>query len=489
MQILRKATFLLFLILPFFGESQIKFYKLFSNNGYDFGQGVVQLEDSSYVVTGYSSSFADGASQAFLLKIDSLGNFKWSNSYGGEETDAGRRVLYQPSQGFYIAGHTNSYGAGGFDFYLIKTDLDGNVIWERTYGGAGWERVNDAVLLNDGGVLMVGQTNSDTAGDDNMFIVRTDIDGNALWTKSIGEAVDDFATCIRKIDNSNFIVGGQEYIEDSLTNKASVLSIDIDGNINWQFYYGALGAYTINDLIVTPTDINVFGKRKRSGMTNFDSYAAKLSLLGVFSYETTDTNLADESYDLATDYGSSNKFYVSYSRELAGVTYEGGKDQYISRFDSGLWWDAATIGVANTGDDVGGQIIRTTDGGAIVVGYNTAFGAGGNNVYVLKIGKNDDFPVTFGVPTVSPLVGVYEDTLEKNNEYSIFPNPTNGFIHVQVPSDFVGEMCVKNIYGQVVSQYEKGEFQIDCKGWAPGNYYVFIQAKDKGEVVKMITVY
>jgi hypothetical protein len=489
MQILRKITVLLLLLFPFYGESQIDFYKLFTNNGYDFGQGIVQLEDSSYVITGYSSSFVEGASQAFLLKIDSLGNYIWSKDYGGLETDGGRRVLYQPGEGFYIAGHTNSIGAGGFDFYLIKTDLLGNVVWERTYGGTGWEKVNDAMLLADGGIMMVGQTNSDTPGDDNMYIVRTDADGNTLWTKTIGEGGDDVATSMRKFDNSTYIIGGQEYIEDSLMNKASLLSIDIDGTINWQYYYGDYGDYIINDLSISATDISIVGKRKRPSIDTYDTYGAKVSFAGIFSYETYDSNLADESYDLITEYGTSNNLYISFSRELAGVTYTDGKDQFISRFSSGLWWDVATIGIANTGDDIGGQLIKTNDGGAIIVGYNKAFGAGGNNVYVMKIGANDVFPVTYGTPSVSTLVGIYENQLETSEEFTVFPNPTNDIIHVSVPSNFEGEIYVKNIYGQIVSTFPKGQKSINVESLSQGNYFISIQSAEKGSCTKMISVY
>ena len=85
---------------------QISFYKLFTNNGADFGQGITQLEDSSYVITGSSSSFINGPSQAFLMRIDSMGNYMWSNHYGGAEIESGRRVLYTKNFGYFICDST-----------------------------------------------------------------------------------------------------------------------------------------------------------------------------------------------------------------------------------------------------------------------------------------------------------------------------------------------------------------------------------------------
>ena len=178
-----RILFLVLIAHSSFG--QINFFKLYSEPGDDYGEGIVQLEDSSYVITGSSSSFYGAGSEAFLLKIDSAGNYLWSNNYGGTETDVGRRVLYKPNDGFYIAGYTNSYGNGGYDFYLVKTDESGNFEWEKSYGSSDWERVHDAVLTADGGVLMVGETNSTMNSNTDMYLVRTDQNGDTVWTQQI----------------------------------------------------------------------------------------------------------------------------------------------------------------------------------------------------------------------------------------------------------------------------------------------------------------
>ncbi|MFM7662441.1 MAG: hypothetical protein ACKO6A_07230, partial [Bacteroidota bacterium] len=149
---------MLFIFFVFNGFSQISFYKLYSGTGYDRGEGVVQLADSSYTITGSSSSWS-GNSDAFLLHLDSLGNYKWSRNYGGNESDIGRRVLFDPSLGYFIAGFSNSFsGNGNFDAYLIRTDDNGNTLWEKTYGTENWEKINDAIITKDSAILMVGET-------------------------------------------------------------------------------------------------------------------------------------------------------------------------------------------------------------------------------------------------------------------------------------------------------------------------------------------
>ncbi len=183
MQVLRFLLFLTSFFSLFDLNGQISFYKLYSNNGYDAGEGIVQLEDSSYVICGSSSSFTEGPSQAFILHVDSVGNHLWSKHYGGPELESARRVLYKKNVGYYLAGFTNSFGSGAYDFFLVKTDLQGELIWQKTYGGAEWEKVNDAALTKDTGVMMVGETNSTNGNATDVFIVRTNSFGDTLWTK------------------------------------------------------------------------------------------------------------------------------------------------------------------------------------------------------------------------------------------------------------------------------------------------------------------
>jgi hypothetical protein len=180
MQILIKIAFLL---LPIMSIGQISFYKHYADNGFDFAQGVVQLEDSSYVITGSSGSYASH-SEAFLMHVDSTGNWLWSNHYGGPETDWGQRVLYKKNFGYFIAGYSNSFGIGDYDFYLVKVDENGQEEWSNTYGSDGWDKVMDAVMLRDTGVVMIGERQNGSYGLD-MYIVRTDKNGDTLWTRTL----------------------------------------------------------------------------------------------------------------------------------------------------------------------------------------------------------------------------------------------------------------------------------------------------------------
>ena len=470
----------MFFLTPILVSGQIDFYKIYTNNGYDFGQGIVQLEDSSYVVTGSSSSFQNGASQAFLLKVDSLGDYKWSKNYGGSESDGGRRVLYKKNVGFYIAGYTNSYGNGGYDNYLIHTDEQGNFLWNKTYGGSGWEKVNNAILLPDTSIVMVGQSNSGTDGNDNFYIVRTNQNGDTLWTKNFGTSGNDFATSVKSINDSMFVVGGTKYISDSLKNKAYLMCYKNDGQLVWEHYFGNQGEYQINDISIVGNEINVVGFRKNFVPNDFDGYAAKVNINGNFIYEFAYSYTTVETYEQITAYGTSGNFYIVYNQQQDGVTFPIGKDILAGRFTSGLVYDNHALGFSNTGDDISGQIIATNDGGVIVVGYNTSFGAGGNNVYLTKIGANDVFPITTGAPTPNTLVKVNE--LKNSEGIQVYPNPTNDELNILLPNDFEGEIELKDISGRSVysEKIEESKFKISMikNNIQQGNYFIYITSKN-----------
>ena len=498
MQNLRILFFLGFIWLPYLAESQVKFYEIFTNNGYDFGQGITQLEDSSYVVTGSSSSFVEGASQAFLLKIDKFGTYKWSASYGGIESEGGRRVLYKKNVGFYVAGYTNSIGKGGFDNYLVKTDESGNFLWEKSYGGTGWEKVNDATMLIDTGIMMVGLTNTNTAGNDDIYIVRTDKDGDTLWTKTLGGNGDDFATCIRQLNDSICIIGGQTYVQDSLLKKAYLLCIKTNGEIQWEHYYGNKGEYIFNDLCIVGDHINPVGSNLFPLNSELDAYSAKIDTSGAFISEFLTVTPGKESYELTTTYSAVDKIYLAYSRLLEGTTFPVGEDLNIARFNEANYgWEGLAFGITNTGDDVGGQIISTSDGGAIIVGYNTSYGAGGKNVFIAKIGINDDFPLTNGVPTTYSLVQLEEQLMQDN--ISMYPNPASSELFLNIPND-LSEIIISTISGQRISgitpqqinnlsvtDTEQNLCKINLDTLESGNYYISIISKTM-IVNKMFTI-
>lgn len=485
MRILGLIFFVLFAHSSF---GQINFFKLYSEPGDDYGEGIVQLEDSSYVITGSSSSFFGDGSEAFLLKIDSLGNYLWSNNYGGLETDVGRRVLYKKNVGFYIAGYTNSYGNGGYDFYLVKTDEAGNFEWEKTYGDFGWERVYDAVLTADTGVLMVGETNSTMNNNKDMYLVRTDQNGDTLWTKQIGTNFDDKLTSIHTLDDSTYYVAGSMYSADSSVIKGCVMKIHDNGTVYWTKTYGYKGNTFINDIHIINSEIVGVGYTDKYHPSKLYEFYFRLNLDGNVVLENYSGSSGERIALAVVPFETPNKYYISYSLADMWSFPDGFNDIAIARFDDSLHWEQTVATIAHYEPDFLNQLIPTSDGGAIGIGGTNSLQLGYHHVCVVKIGPNDTYPYCAAPHTINQLVGV-DDIIDADVlGIEIFPNPASDILTIQSDLGSTMDVEILNSFGQVVLMESLSEFtnDMDVSQLASGIYFVKVLVDGKVGVQKII---
>jgi hypothetical protein len=475
---------ILFMFIAFSGFGQIDFFNIYTNNGSDQGQGVVQLEDSSYVVTGASSSFS-GSSQAFLLHVDSLGNYLWSNNYGGPESESGRRVLYKKDFGFFICGFTNSIGSGGFDYYLAKTDEAGTLEWEKAYGGEGWERVHDAALTKDTGVIMVGETSSNFSDNQDIYIVRTDILGDTLWTKTIGGLGDDYASSISAFTDSTFVITGRTYVEDSSLVKIYISYIKDDGTEIWSDILGDNGNYWSNDFTFNGNQIIGVGGCNDVFSEDPNVVAFIYDIAGFYWGESKVVSLGKHEFMNIANFGPTDAYYITNSSE-DDFSYDNGPDVIVMKYIPTFSFESSfNIGFENP--DVSGQVVRTNDGGAIVVGYTTGYVSGGNEVFLAKIGPNDAYPSTISNIVIDDIVTIKESMLV--SELKIYPNPVAGVLNVKTDNINYNKIRIISSVGREihVSSFQQST-KIDVSNFDNGLYFIEVSGIDVQPITSQITV-
>ena len=457
---------------------QETFYKLYSGNGFDKGEGIIQLPDSSYVITGSSGSFAEN-SQAFLLAVDKSGNYNWSKSYGGNESDLGKRVLSIPNNGFFIAGISNSYGAGDFDAFLLKTDIDGNQQWIKNYNiPESWEKINDAVLTADSGVVMVGEIISTTNGNSDIFLIRADKNGDTVWTKKMGTTGEDLANAIIK-KNNNFLIGGQWHVTDSSCVKGILFEIDEFGNEIWRTIISDFqGDYIVNDICLGSNKIYACGYNRKPNI-NYNYFGVFDMNGDLFSQYTEQFNEKTQKVNQIMYNPNNNRVICAY-QTINPSTYQDNYDLYYAHFETDLlYWLNEFQSVYNEGLDDVGEIITTLDGGYIGVGHSMCTGLceftsnGGSHIYLFKVSSYVVFPFTEEINVLNQLVNTKE---LKADVGAIYPNPVNDYLNVvfEQPGYLNFELC--NLMGNKILEGKLSQKdKIDFKNIPCGVYFLSIE--------------
>lgn len=432
------------LLFVAFGWAQpASFYKVFSGNGYDRAEGLTQLPDSSYLITGASSSFEDAPSQAFLLNIDKEGNYLWSKAYGGSEFDEGKRVFSIENYGHFIVGTSSSGDSHDFDAYAVFTNATGDQQWEKFYNYGRWERVHNAMMLEDSSIVVIGETDSTDNGATDFYMFRIDHEGEVLWTKKWGTAGDDFLKGITMMNDTTFAICGSKYVEDSLVNKSYIASFHIDGTKNWDSTYCSNGWAELNDIHYNNSFLRAVGQSRRPGRTQWDYHRMEVSADAITLLEENANYTVEGSlrYACFTEYTASTdgKLFLIRQMEDPGFpTYPDGEDDICSLYSSDFLWQNHDMGYSNGGQDQVNQIIPTKDGYAAFVGYHSYYCCGGSSLFIVKIGDESYYPDNVTNPVIYDMVSV--DEMSELQGVSAFPNPFSDELHLTF--DTAGEVTV-----------------------------------------------
>jgi hypothetical protein len=247
---MKKSCLIALLLIGFFGKAQppSKFYTRWGGGGHDVGYGVIQTLNGQYAVTGSTSSFGNGNTDVYLAIVDSMGWLRYQTSFGGFNNDIGQSIIQLADSGFVIAGYTNSFGSGGYDMYVVRTDKNCALVWQKTIGGMDWDFGYCVKQSSDGGFIICGSTQSYGYGKTDGYIVKLDGAGVFQWQKTYGGAEDDnFKSFVLTSDNNVAFVGKNSSLGD-VNGDAWLFKADQNGDSLWASKYGDNKKQFINDV-------------------------------------------------------------------------------------------------------------------------------------------------------------------------------------------------------------------------------------------------
>jgi hypothetical protein len=251
------------------------------NGQYNYGRCVAQTIDGGLIVTGSTQSVGAETDDVVLLKTDRQGNLLWSRSFGGGNYEIGNGITPAAGGGYFIAGATSSFGAGGLDAYLIKTDDTGGVVWQKTFGGISDDYAFTVVATGDGGCVTAGWTASSGNGYGDVFVVRTDAGGAKVWEKTFGGDAKDIGYALAATPDGGFLVVGSTYSFGAGMSDVFLLRLNASGDLAWQRTYGGMDDDDGYALTVLPDgSCTVAGSTTSSGAGGSDLYLLKVGPTG-----------------------------------------------------------------------------------------------------------------------------------------------------------------------------------------------------------------
>jgi hypothetical protein len=360
--------------------AQITFQRTYGGTDRDAGYSVAQTTDGGYIITGYTRSFGAGFADVWLIKTDADGDTIWTRTYGGTDDDIGWSVAQTADGGYIIAGFTISYGAGFADVWLIKTDSAGDTMWTRTFGGANQDQGYSVAQTAGGGYIIVGWTEYFVGGPEDVYLVKTDVHGDTMWTRTFGGEDGDRGESVARTADAGYIITGCTRSFGAGASDVWLIKTNASGDTIWTRTYGGTDSDCGYSVAQT-----IDGGYVIAGYTI--SYGAGYADVWLIKTDSAGDTMWTRTFGGPhVDYGYSVAQTTDGGYVIAGYTYSfgaGGWDAWLIKTDADgdtIW--TRTFGGAN--EDRGFSVAQTADGSYVITAFTASFGAGLDDVYLIK---------------------------------------------------------------------------------------------------------
>ncbi len=408
----------------------------------------------------------------------------WSQTYGGRGSDWCYSVIQTPDDGFALAGLTDSFGAGGVDFWLVVTDKEGEELWSQTYGGDSIEYCYSHILTDDVGYALAGFTNSFGAGEMDFWLVRTDEEGGELWSQTYGGEQDEICQSVIQTVDGGFALAGYTVSIDESDLDFLLVVTDEEGGELWSQTYGGEDWDVCSSIIQTADGGFALAGFTGSFGEGGDFWLVRTDEEGEEIWSQTcggeDSDFCESVIQTADGGFTLAGKTVSYDEEgwptnfwLVRTDEEG--EELWSQTCGGEEWDWCY------------SIIQTADGSFALAGFTESFGEGGMDFWLVRTGPDPvSAPSESFIPHPSSfiLLPAYPNPFNSRVQVG-YQAPRNGFISLKV-YDQAGRSVASLFEGRV--QTGKGVFIWDAAGFPAGIYLVRLEAGDVSRTVKMALI-
>jgi hypothetical protein len=396
---------------------EIQWQNTIGGNSFDYMRYLIQTSDGGYLLGGESGSnisgdkteAGQGSADYWVVKLDGSGNIIWQNTIGGSDYDYLYSVIQTFDGGYLLGGLTSSgisgdkteAGQGSADYWVVKLDASGNILWQNTIGGSSSDNLRSVIQTSDGGYLLGGYSSSGISGDKteanqgigyDYWVVKLDASGNLLWQNTIGGSDYDYLYSVIQTTDEGYLLGGSSRsgISGDKTEPSQafglsdnwVVKLDASGNILWQNTIGGTSSDNLRSVIQTSDGgyllggesySDISGDKTEASQGSADYWVVKLDGSGSIIWQNTIGGSKNDF--LFSVIQTSNGGYLLGGDSESGIsgdkieTKQGGYDYWVVQLDESgniLWQN--TIG--GTNEDNLSSVIQTTDGGYVLGGIS-----------------------------------------------------------------------------------------------------------------------
>jgi hypothetical protein len=487
------------------------FYYTYGGVNFDEARDIKETPDKGYVLAGTTASFGPGQTSFYLIKTDSLGNHVWSSVQGGPQNDWAYTVQVTPDSGIFAAGFSNSFDPTGnnkYSAYYVKTDKNGQLLWQKTVYTSDFSFVYGSCALPDSGFILCGKTYANSNGGTDAYLIRINKNGDTLWTHHYGGMEDETFNSVCLMNNKLYAAGSNATHPTDTASDGWIVKLNLNGTLLKDTFI-AFDTSTIHPLhyqetlnCVSPfsnTSLNICGSTyiNNSVDTNVTN--------GILTRIDTSLHITNSPQNIPS--GSKNTiitfnkvFNISQGRICLIGTRNGGLGglgMFFAEFDLYTNYIPNYLFVAGgSSDEYGYSGIYSSAGKLIGVGSTLSYGAGSEDAFLVRFDSDsiNNSAITHFIQNnftdnlyLSPAsIKNYTNDLK----VSLYPNPSSGKIQVQITGNEQKTYTI-TVYGILGAEVYSSTVQtdntnpFDLSFLNAGSYFLKIQNSNSEIIATM----
>ncbi len=450
-------------------------YKSYGGSEHERGFAVMEDDDGIFLVAGSTESYTNGGKDAYLIKLDNNGNIIWEKSYGGAQDEHISSICPALYDGYILTGYTATDANGLSDIWVLWVNDEGDSLHSIKYGSYTSDQAECIIPNIDQGYTMTSRMSVYQMGDQ-IYIQKLDQALDTIWNKVYGYDYQDYGHEIIQTSDGGYMIAGRSYTTVyPESGDAWVLKTDSNGDTTWTKKYGGNDEDIFFAVIETDDGYMFAGQTRSFNAVIIDVWVVRTDYDGNIIWSNI---YGGSNADYA--YGLSQAVTGTYVITGYSASFNENNDVYVLNIDGdGEVLFQGNFGRAADAERLYGAAL-TSDGGLIMTGILDYSSWLEDDIFVLKLGLG---------------VGMEEQFNVTGSRMNVFPNPCTNSINIQFDLELntMVELSIYDAYGKMVKTIlnkqiteRKQDIQVDCSDLARGIYYCKLKTKNQTEIQKII---